>query len=43
MNKIECFFFVEKDKIVLKGDDNIFFWYLSILGFKLNVIKEGFN
>lgn len=43
MNKIECFLFVEKDKIVLKGDDNTFFWHPSTSGLKLNAIKEGFN
>lgn len=43
MNKIEYFLFVEKDKIVLKGDNNTFFWHPSTSGLKLNTIKEGFN
>jgi 16S rRNA G966 N2-methylase RsmD len=43
MNKIEYFLFVEKDKIVLKGEDNTFFWHPSTAVLKLNTIKEGFN
>jgi 16S rRNA (guanine1516-N2)-methyltransferase len=43
MNKIDYFLFVEKDKIVLKGEDNTFFWHPSTSGLKLNAIKEGFN
>lgn len=43
MNEIEYFLFVEKDKIVLKGNDNTFFWHPSTSGFKINAIKEGIN
>ena len=43
MNEIEYFLFVEKDKIVLKGDGNTFFWHPSTSGLKLNTIKDGFN
>ncbi|AGX42866.1 class I SAM-dependent methyltransferase [Clostridium saccharobutylicum] len=43
VNEMEYFLFVEKDKIVLKGDDNTFFWHPSTSGLKLNAIKEGFN
>ncbi|NKF08528.1 class I SAM-dependent methyltransferase [Clostridium gasigenes] len=43
MNKIECFLFVEKDKIVLKGEDNAFFWHPNTSEIKMKAIKEGLN
>lgn len=42
-NKIENFLFVEKDKIVLKGEYNTFFWHPSTSAFKIKAIKEGLN
>jgi len=40
-NKIESFIFVEKDKIVLKGEDNTFFWHPSTSEIKMKAIKDG--
>lgn len=43
MNKMEYFLFVEKDRIVLKGEDTNFFWHPSTAEFKMKSIKEGLH
>lgn len=43
MNNIEGFIFIEKDKIVFKGEDDTFFWHPSTSEFKIKAINEGLN
>ncbi|MGL5352391.1 MAG: class I SAM-dependent methyltransferase [Clostridium sp.] len=43
INNIEGFIFIERDKIVFKGEEDTFFWHPSTCEFKMKAISEGFN